>query len=83
MTKFFYVLWIMVFPPLIPFFSESNNLKAHISILSFPYGKLGWNIFSSEFLMIITCTMTCVIKHVLFSHYFHSVNLGNYGLSCA
>jgi hypothetical protein len=30
MTKIFYVFWIMVFFSLSPFFSESNNLKAHI-----------------------------------------------------
>jgi hypothetical protein len=30
----------------------------------------------------ITCKMTCVIQQgILPSHYFHSVNLGNYGLS--
>jgi len=29
----------------------------------------------------VTYKMTCVIQGILLSHYFHSVNLSNYGLS--
>jgi hypothetical protein len=29
----------------------------------------------------ITCEMTCVIRSILPSHYLHTLNLGNYGLS--
>jgi hypothetical protein len=29
----------------------------------------------------ITCEMTCVIQGILPLHYFHNVNLSNYGLS--
>jgi hypothetical protein len=79
MTKFFYVPWIMIFS-LSLLFNENNNLKAHFSNLSSPWGKLRLKKIYSNFLM-ITCKMTCVIQGILPSNYFHNVNLSNYGLA--
>ncbi len=67
------------FFPLSPFFSGNNNLEAHISNLSSPYGKLGFELFYYEFMM-ITCKMTFVIQGIMPSHSFCSVNLNHYGL---
>lgn len=49
------------------FFSESNDLDRVVIFVN------------NEFIM-ITCKVTCVIQNILSSHYFHSVNVDNYGL---
>ncbi len=64
------------FFPLSPFFRGSNNLGAHISNLSSPKGKLGFEAF---LFIMITCKMIYVIQCILPSHCFHNVNLSNYG----
>jgi hypothetical protein len=73
MAKILYVFWIMVFFSLSHFFSESNNLKAHISDWSSPWNKLVLEFFYNE-ILIITCKMTYVIQGILPSHCLHSVN---------
>jgi hypothetical protein len=56
------------FPPLSPFFFSENNDLDRVVIF-----------VNNEFIM-ITCKVTCVIQSSLSSHYFHSVNVDNYGL---